>query len=200
MGPRSSGPAVCLAAPSSRPRPPASDRRLAPAGLPAPHSPLLVWPATGGGRRSSRTWSRWPARTKETSAEKRRPLPRICGGGSRAGPASGVKTTATALRAGRTQEAGQQLWDDLGAHSTRRKMHPAWGPDTCRWSFAMISSGCFCKEIISVEKCHFSIIYTVIKFISRNGTSQSSLQPEAKRKKSHPSKSLHSPVLLLFQH
>ncbi|KAI5281380.1 U2 Snrnp-Associated Surp Motif-Containing Protein [Manis pentadactyla] len=65
-------------------------------------------------------------------------------------------------------------------------MLPVWGPDTCRGGFAMISSGCFCKEIVSVEKSQFSIIFTVIKFISRNGTSQSSLQPEAKRKKSHP--------------
>ncbi|KAI5947565.1 Forkhead box protein O1 [Manis javanica] len=42
------------------------------------------------------------AKASEGSAEKRLPLPRICGGASRAGPASGVKATATALRAGRT--------------------------------------------------------------------------------------------------
>ncbi|KAI5942884.1 Forkhead box protein O1 [Manis javanica] len=42
------------------------------------------------------------AKAIESSAEKRLPLPGICGGASRAGPASGVKVTATALRAGRS--------------------------------------------------------------------------------------------------
>ncbi|KAI5136407.1 Transient Receptor Potential Cation Channel Subfamily V Member 6 [Manis pentadactyla] len=53
--------------------PPASNRRLAPPGLPALHSRLLGSPAAGGGRlslwpkcprwwRSARTWSCWPRR------------------------------------------------------------------------------------------------------------------------------------------
>ncbi|KAI5159823.1 Potassium Voltage-Gated Channel Subfamily H Member 2, partial [Manis pentadactyla] len=46
-----------------RPRPSASDLLLAPAGLPAPHSPLRASPAAGGGRQSARTWSRCPGRT-----------------------------------------------------------------------------------------------------------------------------------------
>ncbi|KAI5165354.1 Protein Hook 3 [Manis pentadactyla] len=41
------------------------------------------------------------AKAVESSAEKRLPLRHICGGGSRAGPASEMKATATALRAGR---------------------------------------------------------------------------------------------------
>ncbi|KAI5159028.1 Structural Maintenance Of Chromosomes Protein 1B [Manis pentadactyla] len=73
-------------------------------------------------------------------------------------------------------------------------MLPIWGPDTCRGGFAMISSGCFCKEIVSVEKSQFSIIYTVIKFISRNGTSQSSCNLR-QREKSH---TLISPFTHLY--
>nr|XP_036864184.1 uncharacterized protein LOC118970478 [Manis javanica] len=106
------GPSLCSFAPSFRRAgsggtdlaPPASDRLLAPAGPPAPHSPLRGSPAAGGGRRSARTWSRRPGLTcarpaVPPSAWRRR----TCGGASRAGPVSGVKATATALRAGRTQ-------------------------------------------------------------------------------------------------
>ncbi|XP_057360943.1 uncharacterized protein LOC118909951 [Manis pentadactyla] len=42
------------------------------------------------------------ANAVESSAEKRLLLPQICGGGSRAGPTSGMKATATALRAERS--------------------------------------------------------------------------------------------------
>ncbi|XP_057345370.1 uncharacterized protein LOC118909543 isoform X1 [Manis pentadactyla] len=101
-------PRRCSAAPSSR-RACGGGTDLVP-GLGSP--PRARWapgaafaflgsPAAGGGLRSTRTWSRCPGRTSESSAEKRLPLSHFCSGGSRAGPTSGVKATATALRAGR---------------------------------------------------------------------------------------------------
>ncbi|XP_057353041.1 serine/arginine repetitive matrix protein 1-like isoform X2 [Manis pentadactyla] len=65
-----------------RPCPPASDL-LAPAGLPAPQSPLRASPAAGGGRHSARTWSR---RRGRTCARPARPLPAWRRRAARPGP------------------------------------------------------------------------------------------------------------------
>ncbi|XP_073075593.1 uncharacterized protein [Manis javanica] len=53
------------------------------------------------------------AKASEIPAGKRLPPPRTCGGASRAGPASGVKATATALWAGRKHVPLEELRDDL---------------------------------------------------------------------------------------
>ncbi|XP_057346059.1 uncharacterized protein LOC130680062 isoform X2 [Manis pentadactyla] len=91
-------------------------------------SALRDSPAPGGGRRSARTWTRRPGRT---CARPGLPPPalhrRNCSGASRAGPASGVKATATALRAGsfiplwceKLHHFGGLVWDNFGACFSR---------------------------------------------------------------------------------
>ncbi|XP_073075602.1 uncharacterized protein [Manis javanica] len=71
------------------------------------------------------TWGRLSpadgfARASEIPAGKRLPPPRTCGGASRAGPASGVKATATALWAGRKRTKSIFL--------TNTYTLGAWGP------------------------------------------------------------------------